>query len=220
MSKSPFDHGEALYDYLCEHGVRESEPLRLLRRATAGMDSAVMQISPDQGQFMGLMVRLIGARTVVEVGTFTGYSALAMAEALPEDGRLYACDVSREWTDVGRPFWEQAGVADKIDLRIAPAVETLDEFLAQGMAGDVDMVFIDADKANYLNYYERALALLRPGGLVMVDNVFWGGAVADPDNQTEDTQAIRALNDRIAGDDRVDATMIAVGDGLFMARKR
>jgi caffeoyl-CoA O-methyltransferase len=179
-----------------------------------------MQISPDQGQFMALLVKLLDARIIVEVGTYTGYSALAMAGALPGDGRLIACDISREWTNIGLPFWEQAGVRDKIDLRIAPALDTLDQLLEQGLAGKVDLVFIDADKTSYVNYYDRAYRLLRPNGLILIDNVFWSGAVADPDITDEDTIAIRRLNDLVSRDDRVDISMISVGDGLFLARKK
>ena len=220
MSKNPFGHGQELYDYLKSVSVRESPELALLRKATQGMDSATMQISPDQGQFMALLVKLLDARIIVEVGTYTGYSALAMAGALPGDGRLIACDISREWTNIGLPFWEQAGVRDKIDLRIAPALDTLDQLLEQGLAGKVDLVFIDADKTSYVNYYDRAYQLLRPNGLILIDNVFWGGAVADPDITDEDTIAIRQLNDLVSRDHRVDISMISVGDGLFLARKK
>ncbi|MCY4314443.1 MAG: class I SAM-dependent methyltransferase [Gammaproteobacteria bacterium] len=184
------------------------------------MEQSMMQISPDQGQFMALMVKLMGAKTIVEIGTFTGYSALAMAQALPPDGRLIACDISREWTLVGRPYWEQAGVSQNIDLRLAPALDTLDELLQSGFKESVDMVFIDADKENGIAYYERSLQLLRPGGLVIADNAFWGGAVADPDNTEVATEAIRDLTRLIHKDSRVESSMIAVGDGLMLARKR
>ena len=219
MPKNPLSHGDALYDYLKLVCVRESDPLRLLRETTATMEKAVMQISPDQGQFMAMLVRLMGAVTIVEVGTFTGYSALAMAQALPDEGKLIACDVSAEWTRVGIPFWEQAGVDHKIDLRIAPAKDTLDELLAHGYEGLVDLVFIDADKVNYHHYYERAFHLVRQNGLIIVDNVFWGGRVVDEADQEEDTVAIRAINQRISTDPRVDVAMVAVGDGLLLARK-
>ncbi|MXZ80987.1 MAG: SAM-dependent methyltransferase [Gammaproteobacteria bacterium] len=219
MAKNPVKNTEQMYRYILDHSLRESESLRMLRETTSSMEQAMMQISPDQGQFMALLVKLIAARTIVEIGTFTGYSTLAMAEALPSDGRLIACDISREWTSVGRPFWEHAGVDGKIDLRIAPALETLDGLLDSGFAERIDLVFIDADKANGLDYYERALALLRPGGLVLVDNAFWGGAVADPNNTEEDTRAIRNLIRFAHGDARVDVSMISVGDGLLLARK-
>ncbi len=220
MSKNPVSQFEGLYDYIKSVSLRESPELQLLRQATQGMEMAGMQISPDQGQFMALLVKLINARSIVEVGTFTGYSALAMAQALPDDGRLIASDISQEWTSIGIPFWEQAGVGHKIDLRIGPALQTLDGLLDQGMTGKVDLVFIDADKVNYTDYYDRAYRLLRPNGLVLVDNVFWDGAVADADDNQEDTLAIRALNQTISADERVDISMIAVGDGLFLARKK
>ena len=220
MSKNPLDHDQSLYEYLKAHSLRESEPQRRLREATAGMDKAVMQVSPDQGQFMALLVRLLDARTIVEIGTFTGYSALSMAQAMAPDGRLYACDISREWTDVGRPFWEQAGVADRIEVCIAPALQTLERLSADGLDGQVDLVFIDADKTGYHDYYEAALGLLRPGGLVVVDNVFWSGAVADPSKDDEDTRALREISRHIHQDERVDGSMIAVGDGIYLARKR
>lgn len=220
MSKNPVSFGEELYEYIKSVSLRESETCRLLREVTQEMEMARMQISPDQGQFMALLVRLMNAKCIVEVGTFTGYSALIMAQALPEDGRLIACDISREWTRVGQPFWEQAGVADKIDLRIGPAADTLDQLLDQGMAEAVDLVFIDADKVNYQNYYQRGLELLKTNGLIVVDNVFWGGAVVDGQNQKEDTVSIRNINQTISQDQRVDISMISVGDGLFLARKR
>jgi len=179
-----------------------------------------MQISPDQGQFMAMLVRLIRAKNIVEVGTFTGYSALCMALALPQNGRLVACDISEEWTGLGKPYWESAGVSHKIDLRIAPALDTLDQLIADGHQDSFDLAFIDADKTNYDHYYEKCLLLIRPNGLILVDNVFWGGAVVDENNQTEDTLSIRALNARISGDNRVDMSMIAVGDGIIMARKK
>lgn len=179
-----------------------------------------MQISPEQGQFMAFLARLTGARRVVEVGTFTGYSALTVALALPADGRLVACDVSAEWTAIGRRYWEEAGVADKIDMRLAPALETLDALLTDGHADTFDMAFIDADKENYGAYYERCLRLIRPGGLIMVDNVLWGGSVADPDRDDGDTNAIRALNRALRDDDRVDFSLVPIGDGLSLARKR
>lgn len=179
-----------------------------------------MQISPDQGQFMALLARLIGARRAIEIGTFTGYSALAVALALPEDGRLICCDINAETTALARRFWAEAGVAAKIDLRIAPATETLDALLAAGEAGRFDMVFIDADKTAYDGYYERALGLLRAGGLVVIDNVLWDGAVADPRETGASTRALRALNAKIRDDQRVDASLVAIGDGVTLARKR
>ena len=220
MSKNPVTQFTGLYEYILATTVRESPALKLLRETTATIEHAVMQISPDQGQFMAFLIRLTGAETVVEIGTFTGYSALAMAEALPQNGRLIACEVSREWINMGRPFWEQAGVSEKITVHIAPALETLDKLLEQGFSCSVDLIFIDADKANYLNYYEKALQLLKTNGVILVDNVFWGGAVADLAIVDEETLSIREFNSVVSRDDRVDTTMIAVGDGLMLARKR
>ncbi len=220
MSKNPFDFSEELYEYVKSVSLRESEQLRLLREATQGMELANMQISPDQGQFMAMLVKLVNAKCIVEVGTFTGYSALAMAQALPDDGRLIACDISREWTGIGQSFWEQAGVADRIDLRIGPALDTMDELLNEGLAGTVDLIFIDADKGNYQHYYQRGIELLKTNGLIVVDNVFWDGAVIDDRNQKEDTVSIRNMNRIIYRDQRVDISMIAIGDGLFLARKK
>ena len=177
-----------------------------------------MQISPDQGQFMALLVKLIGARRTIEIGTFTGYSALAVALALPEDGRVLACDVSDEYTRVGRPFWQQAGVAHKIDLVLAPALQTLDARLAAREAGTYDFAFIDADKANYDAYYERCLQLLRPGGLIALDNMLWSGAVARPAKDA-DTAALQALNTKLRDDARIDVSLLTIGDGLTLARK-
>lgn len=220
MANRSLDFDERLYGYLVAVGGREPEIAGQLRERTAGMSNAGMQISSDQGNVMALLVELLGVRRVVEVGTFTGYSALRMALALPDDGSMVCCDVSDEFTRVGKPFWAEAGVAHKIDLRLAPATETLQAMIDAGGAGTVDLVFIDADKSNYGAYYEAALVLLRPGGLILVDNVLWSGAVVDDANQTEDTKAIRALNTKIHGDERVSMAMMAIGDGLTMVRKR
>lgn len=220
MSSSHIGLTEALSRYLDEKGLRESDVLRRLREETAGMEYARMQITPGQGALMAMLVKLTGAKLCIEVGTFTGYSALAVAAALPADGRLICCDVSKEWTDVGRRYWEEAGLSDRIDLRIAPATETLDALSGEGLAGQVDFAFVDADKTNYGRYYEQLLGLLRPGGLIAVDNVLWSGSVIDPEDQSEDTKAIRALNDAIATDERVDHVLLPVGDGLTLARKR
>jgi predicted O-methyltransferase YrrM len=211
---------DALHDYILRQTLREPVLLAELRQETSRLPLAVMQISPEQGQFMALLIELIGARRTLEIGTFTGYSALCVALALPPDGRLTACDVSEEYTAVARRYWARAGVADKIDLRLAPAVETLDALLARGGAGSYDFAFIDADKSSYDAYYERSLALLRPGGLVVVDNVLWGGDVADPAKKDPDTTAIRALNKKIRDDARVSMSLIPVGDGLLLARKK
>ncbi len=209
-----------IYDYILANSLRDRDALKRLRQETRAMPMGGMQISPDQGQFMGLLVELIGAKRVVEVGTFTGYSSIAMALALPADGRLFACDVSDEFTRIARRYWQEAGVADKIELRLGPAVATLDGMLAAGEAGCFDMAFIDADKENYDAYYERCLQLLRPGGLILIDNVLWGGRPADADEQSASTVAIRALNAKVHADERVTASLLSIGDGLMLGRKR
>jgi predicted O-methyltransferase YrrM len=211
---------DPVYRYLLDHSLREDAIARGLREHTAGHEWARMQIAPEQGQFMTLLVELSGARRMIEVGTFTGYSALCLARGLPADGELICCDISEEWTAIGVPYWEQAGVRERIDLRIAPALDTLDALLADGQAGSFDLAFVDADKTNYANYYARCLELLRPGGLLMFDNTLWGGSVADPADQDADTQAIRVLNDTLHQDPRVTLSMVPIGDGLTLARKR
>ncbi len=211
---------DKVYDYLLANSLREPPLLARLREETAVMPAANMQIGPEQGQFMALLVELIGARRTLEVGTFTGYSALVVALALPADGRVVACDISEEFTAVARRYWAEAGVADKIDLRLGPAVETLDALLAEGLSGAFDFMFIDADKQGYDAYYERGLALLRPGGLIAIDNVLWNGAVADPARQDKETRAIRALNRKVQADERVGISLVPIGDGLMLARKR
>jgi caffeoyl-CoA O-methyltransferase len=208
----------AIHDYLVAHGTPPDAPQRALIEETAALGGiSMMQIAPEQGAFMTLLTRIVGARHAVEVGTFTGYSALCIARGLPSDGRLLCCDVSEEWTSVGRRFWEQAGVADRIELRIAPAVETL-----RSLPRDesIDLAFIDADKPSYAAYYEELLARLRPNGVILVDNVLWGGSVAEDDPKDENRVAIRAFNDMVASDDRVDAAMIPLGDGLTLLRKK
>jgi predicted O-methyltransferase YrrM len=222
LSTRTIDLSDALYAYLQEVSVREPDLLRELRDETARLpdDRARMQISPEQGQLMQLLVRAIGAGRTIEVGVFTGYSTLAVALALPPDGRIIACDVNREWTDVARRYWQRAGVADKIDLRLRPAVETLDALIAEGEAGRFDFAFIDADKKNYQTYYERALALVRTGGLIAIDNTLWSGKVVDTSIQDDDTKAIRALNERLHGDERIDLSLVPIGDGLTLTRKR
>jgi predicted O-methyltransferase YrrM len=220
MSNRTIPIDERLHGYLLEHSLRESDVKRRLRGLTASLEQSGMQIAPEQGQLMALLVELIGARRIIEIGTFTGYSALCMAEAIPADGTLICCDLSEEWTGIARGFWREAGVEERIDLRLAPALETLDALLAQGGEGQFDMAFIDADKTNYTRYFERCLTLVRPGGLILFDNTLWDGRVADPDDQDEDTRAIRALNDRLLGDQRVTLSLVPIGDGLTLARKR
>jgi predicted O-methyltransferase YrrM len=209
-----------LLAYLQAVSLREPESLRRLREETARLPMAGMQISPDQGQFMALLVRLIGARHCLEIGTFTGYSALAVALALPADGRVTCCDVSEEYTAVARRAWAGAGVAAKIDLYLAPARATLDRLRAEGRRGSFDFAFIDADKENYDHYYEASLDLVRKGGLIAIDNVLWSGAVADDTKQDADTRALRALNLKLRDDRRVDISMLPLGDGLTLARIR
>jgi predicted O-methyltransferase YrrM len=220
MSNKTFTLQEPLYSYLLSVSLREPDVLRRLREETMAIPFAGMQIAPEQGQFMALLVRLLGARNCLEVGTFTGYSALAVALALPVDGKLIACDISEEWTAVGRRYWEEAGVAQRIDLQLGRALKTLDRLLADGAAGSFDFAFIDADKPSYLDYYERALRLLRPGGLIAVDNVLWGGTVAGEFDQREDTLALRAFNAKLANDERVHLSLVPIGDGLSLALKR
>jgi O-methyltransferase len=205
--------------YVSEVMTRQTPVQRRLREATAALPDARMQIGADQGAFLAMLVRLTGARRALEVGTFTGYSALAVALALPDDGKLIACDVSEEWTAVGRRHWEEAGVAAKIDLRIGPALDTLAALL-EGGAGTFDLAFLDADKQEYDAYYEACLKLVRPGGVIAVDNTLWGGDVADPDVSDPDTDAIRALNLKVRDDPRVDGCLLTVGDGVLLARKR
>lgn len=220
MSTRSIGLGDDLYDYLLSVSLREPPLFARLRAKTSAMPEAGMQISPEQGQFLQLLVKLTGARRTLEVGTFTGYSALAVASVLPPDGKLIACDISDTFTSVGRPYWEEAGVADKIDLRIAPALESLDALLDEGQAGSFDFAFIDADKTNYENYYERCLQLMRPGGLIAIDNVLWGGSVADASDRSADTEAIRALNAKLKEDARVELSLVPIGDGLTLAWKR
>jgi len=215
-----FSFDEPTYQYLVKTSVRETDVARRLREETQQMPMAQMQIGPDQGQFLQLLVQLIRAKKTLEVGVFTGYSALWVAAALPDEGKIVACDVSEEYTAVARRYWKEAGVDHKIDLRLRPALETLDELLAQGGASTFDFAFIDADKSNYDNYYERALQLIRTGGLIAVDNTIWSGRVANPNESDTDTVAIRKLNEKLHRDERVALSMLTVGDGLTLAMKR
>jgi len=209
-----------LHQYLQSVSIRDNEVLRALREETAKEELARMQISPEQGQFMALLIKLLGARRTIEVGVFTGYSALSVATALPQDGQIIACDIDERWTKIAQRYWEQAGVAHKIALHLAPALKTLDRLLLEGQQDQFDFAFIDADKENYQNYYERCLTLVRPGGLIAVDNVLWGGSVINPDKQDLDTRCIRAFNEQLLNDERVDISLIPIGDGLTLARKR
>ncbi|MDZ8138946.1 MAG: class I SAM-dependent methyltransferase [Nostoc sp. DedQUE04] len=220
MPKQSIGLDNQLYNYLLSVSLREPEILGKLRQETANHPRSGMQISPEQGQFMSLLVQLIGAKKTLEVGVFTGYSSLSVALALPPDGKIIACDVSKEFTAIARRYWQEAGVADKIDLRLAPALETLDKLLATGQAETFDFAFIDADKENYDGYYERSLQLVRPGGLIAIDNVLWSGQVADKQNQDESTQAIRALNEKLHHDERVTLSLVPIADGLTLAIKR
>jgi predicted O-methyltransferase YrrM len=210
----------ALWDYMRSVTLREPEILRRLREETAKLPSSNCQISAEQGQFMALLIHLMGARRTIEVGVYTGYSALAVAQALPDDGRIIACDINEEWTGIARRYWSEAGVERKIDLRIGRALNTLDDLIANGEGNRFDFIFIDADKTNYKNYYERALVLLRPGGLIAVDNVLWYGRVIDGSFDDPDTRAIRAFNAQLKGDDRVWLSMLPVRDGLTLASKK
>jgi predicted O-methyltransferase YrrM len=221
MSNQSIGLSDPLYQYLLANSVREPEILAKLRAETAQHPLVNMQISPEQGQLMGLLVQLIGAKKCLEVGVFTGYSSLAVALNLPDDGRIIACDVSDEFTSIARKYWQEAGVSNKIDLHIAPALETLDRLISNGESGTFDFAFIDADKNNYGAYYDRCFQLVRQGGLILVDNVLWYGRVADPamDNDKR-TQAIKQINQQIYRDDRVQISLIPIGDGLTIARKK
>lgn len=209
-----------LHAYLLRHGVREPDILRRLREETASLPQHDMQIAPEQGALMALLVQLSGARRAIELGTFTGYSSLAVITAMPPDGSIVCCDVSDAWTSVARRYWAEAGVADRVDLRLAPALETLDGLLAGGAAGTFDFAFVDADKRTYPDYHERIVQLLRSGGVVLYDNVFWGGDVIDDTKRDPDTLGVRRLNERLATDERVTISMIPVADGLTIALKR
>ncbi len=209
---------EKIHDYMLQTSFRDTDIQRRLREETATMPNAGMQIGPDQGQFMAFLAMAIGAKKCIEVGVFTGYSSLAVAMALPRDGKIIACDVSEAYTSVARRYWEAAGLAHMIDLRLGPALATLDGLLHG--SHDYDFAFIDADKVNYVGYYERCLALIRKGGLIAIDNVLWGGDVADRSKGDPDTLALRNLNEKIGRDERVDVSMLPVGDGLTLVRKR
>ena len=221
MSNQSISLTPELYDYLLGVSLRESAVLRDLRARTAELPDSNMQIAPEQGQFMALLARLTGARRAIEVGVYTGYSALCVAAVLPPDGRLVVSDLSAEYTDIAREYWRRAGVAERIDLRLAPAAETLSALLDdEDAGGSFDFAFIDADKTGYAGYYEQCLRLLRPGGLIVVDNVLWNGRVLEGVTADEDTRAIQAFNRALRDDDRVDLSLVPIGDGLTLARKR
>jgi O-methyltransferase len=211
---------ERLYGYLLAHQAPEHEELQALRLRTQVMPDGRMQITPEQGHLLGLLIRLMGARRILEIGTFTGYSALSMALALPAEGRIVACDINEEWTSIGRAYWRRAGVAHKIDLRIAPAVETLELLERKSGVDQFDFAFIDADKTGYDTYYEGALRLVRPGGLIVLDNMLRRGRVADPNESDADTVALRELNVKIAHDNRVDRVLLPIASGVTLARRR
>ncbi|WP_017654728.1 class I SAM-dependent methyltransferase [Fortiea contorta] len=220
MAKQTLGLTPDLYEYLLSVSLREPEILTQLRQETAQQPMARMQIAPEQGQFLALLVQLMQAKKTLELGVFTGYSALVVALALPSTGKVIACDTSEEWTAIARRYWQQAGVADKIDLHIAPALETLAQLLAGGEAESFDFAFIDADKSNYENYYERSIQLIRPGGLIAIDNVLWSGRVADPQVQDNRTKKIRAFNRKLHQDERVSLSLIPIADGLTLVRKK
>lgn len=220
MGKESLGLDNRLYEYLLSVSLREPEVLTKLRQETSQHSASIMQISPDQGQFMALLVKLLGAKKTLDIGVFTGYSSLVVALALPEDGKVIACDRDPHVTAIARRYWQDAGVAHKIELNLAPALDTLDRLIREGESGSFDFAFIDADKRNYSNYYERALSLLRPGGIVAIDNVLWFGSVVDPQDTDKRTVAIREFNQKLHHDTRVEISMLAIADGLTLAFKR
>jgi len=209
-----------VYDYLLSHGLREPDILQQLRAATEKEELSVMRSAPEQGQFMAMLLRLMGAKRILEIGTYTGYATLWMALALPDDGKVVSCDISKQWTSVGQRFWATAGVKHKIDLRLQPALTTLQTLLDDGAQESFDFAFIDADKINYQAYFEACLQLIRPGGLVVIDNVLWGGSVLEVSNREDSTKAIRTFNQNLHEDQRVDIVMLPVADGITLAQKR
>jgi predicted O-methyltransferase YrrM len=220
MSNQSIGLDESLQRYLLDHSLREAPLLAQLREETASMSQHNMQIAPEQGQFMALLARLLGAKRYIEVGTFTGYSALAVTLAMPEDGRTITCDVNKEWTAIAKRYWQQAGVDQRILLELRPALKTLDELLVSGCEDTFDLAFIDADKSGYIDYFERCHDLVRPGGLVMIDNTLWDGKVVDPGNHEADTEAIRDFNEYLRDREEIDVSMVPIGDGLTLVRKQ
>ncbi|WP_278956644.1 class I SAM-dependent methyltransferase [Aquipseudomonas alcaligenes] len=220
MTNRSLNLDDALYQYLLDVSLRESPLLKRLREETAQLPTARWQIAPEQGQFMALLVQISGARKILEIGTFTGYSALCMAQAMPADGRLICCDLPGEYNAIAERYWYEAGVAERIELRLAPALETLNALERGGQAESFDLIFIDADKANYPVYLEHALVLVRQGGLILFDNVLWSGRVLEPNPESQDTRAIQALNRGLRRDTRIDLSLLPLGDGLTLCRKR
>lgn len=219
MSNRTLSIDDRVYDYLLSVSLKESELLTQLREETAGIEFSEMQIAPEQGQFMALLVKLMGARRALEIGTFTGYSSVVIASALPEDGELVCCDDSEEWTSMARKYWQQAGLEDRINFKLGDASRTLQAMIDEGREGTFDFIFIDADKQNYPLYYELSLKLLRAGGLIAVDNTLWSGDVADPGNDEPGTRAIRRFNEMLRHDERVEISLVTIGDGLTLVHK-
>ena len=219
MSNRTLQLTDALYQYMLSHSLREPAILRELREETANDSMSIMQIAPEQGQFLQLLVKMLGVTNMIEIGVYTGYSSLSCALALPDEGKIIACDINKGWTDIAQRYWHKAGVAERIQLELSPALQTLDKLISGGQSGQFDFVFIDADKENYLYYYEKSLELLRDGGVIAIDNVLWDGAVADPTISDKDTNAIRQLNEHIHQDKRVDMSLLPVADGLTLVRK-
>lgn len=220
MSNRTLNLTDKLYDYLLSVSLREVSVLTELREVTAKLSSHQMQIAPEQGQFLAMLVRLMGARNCIEIGVYTGYSSTSIALALPSNGKLLACDVNEEWTQLAQTFWQKAGVTQKIELRLAPAIETLNDLIKKQQENSFDFVFIDADKASYDDYYEKALLLVRKGGLIIFDNTLWGGDVADATVQDNSTKALRLLNEKLYADERIDLSLVPIGDGTTLAMKR
>jgi predicted O-methyltransferase YrrM len=220
MSTTPTPLTEQLHRYLLDVSLREPEAIRRLREETARLPQGGMQTSPEQGQFLSLLVRILGARQVIEIGVFTGHGTAWMALGLPDGGRIIACDRSSEWTEIARRYWAELGVSGRIQLRLGPARGTIEELLREGMAGTVDLMFVDADKVHYEWYFERGLELVRPGGIIAFDNTLWHARVIDPSDHDPDTEAVRSLNRRLKGDERIDLSLVPIGDGLTLARKR
>lgn len=219
MTRKTLTINDQIYDYLLSVSLKETDVQQELREETAKLKQAMMQISPDQGQFMALLVKLMNAKKIIEIGVYTGYSSLCMALAMPDDGRIVACDINKEYTDIAGRYWQKAGVAEKIELMLAPAIETLNMLLNNGEQDAYDFVFIDADKPEYPDYYERALQLIRPGGLIVIDNMLWYGKPADPSEKDKDTQAIREFNQQLFNDKRVQISMLTIADGVTLAMK-